>query len=220
MYYYFDWSVVLDTLPDFLAGLGWGLVLAAVSLFAGMVLGFLLAIAAETIGKPWAFRLASAYVLAFRNTPLLVLIFIAYFGLPTLGIHLEKNLAFVVTLSLYASAYMFEVFRAGLRAIPVGLIEAGKAIGLRRRRVVVRIQLPIMMRNVLPSLSNYLISLFKDSSLAASITIVELTYVANKLTTETFRVFEAWLTAGVLYLATCVLLSVALRRLERRTALT
>lgn len=219
MYYYFDWNVVLATLPDFLTGLALGLLLAAVSLLAGMVLGFLFAIGCEISGASWLQRVASGYVLVFRNTPLLVLVFIAYFGLPTVGVQLEKNLAFVLTLSLYAGAYMYEVFRAGLRAIPVGLVEAGKAIGLRRRRIVARIQIPIMVRNVLPSLSNYLISLFKDSSLASSITIVELTYVANKLTTETFRVFEAWITAGVLYLAMCVLLSVVLRQLERRMAL-
>ena len=132
---------------------------------------------------------------------------------------MTREVAFATTLSLYAGAYMMEVFRAGLAAVPKGLIEAGQAVGLRRSQIRWNIQLPIMARNALPSMSNYLISLFKDTALASVIAVPELTFQANKITAETFRVFEAWITVGLLYLATCYVLAIVLRRVERQFAI-
>ncbi len=218
MTYFFNFEVIKNNIGFMAEGLGLGLLIAVVSLFFGIILGLFAAFAAVS-SNPTLKKLSSGYTALFRNTPLLVLIFIAYFGLPDVGIVMEKTTSFVFTLSLYSGAYMADVFRAGLQAIPKGIIEAGQAIGLTRFQIRWSIQMPIMFRNVLPSMSNFLISLFKDTSLAASITVHELTYFARKLSVETFRVFEAWLTAAVLYVVTCYLVAYLLRKLERKLSL-
>jgi His/Glu/Gln/Arg/opine family amino acid ABC transporter permease subunit len=216
--YFFNFAVIKNNIGPMLGGLGLGLFIAGISLFLGIILGLFAAFAAVS-SRSVLKKLSSGYTALFRNTPLLVLIFIVYFGLPDAGIVMEKNTAFVFTLSLYAGAYMSDVFRAGLQAIPKGIMEAAQAIGLSRFQIRWSIQMPIMFRNVLPSMSNFLISLFKDTSLAASITVHELTYFARKLSVETFRVFEAWLTAAVLYVVTCYLVAYLLRKVERKLSL-
>jgi polar amino acid transport system permease protein len=218
MTYFFNFEVIQNNIGLMLDGLGLGLFIAAVSLSFGIILGLFAAFAAVSSNRALG-RLSSGYTALFRNTPLLVLIFIAYFGLPDVGIVMEKTTSFIFTLSLYAGAYMADVFRAGLHAIPKGIIEAGQAIGLTRFQIRWSIQMPIMFRNVLPSMSNFLISLFKDTSLAASITVHELTYFARKLSVETFRVFEAWLTAAVLYVVTCYIVAYLLRKVERKLSI-
>lgn len=215
MAYYFNFRVVQNNIGNMLEGLGLGLFMAVVSLFFGIILGLIAAFAAIS-SNPTLRKFASWYTTLFRNTPLLVLIYITYFGLPDVGIKMGKTVSFIFTLSLYAGAYMTEVFRAGLQAIPKGIIEAGQAIGLTRFQIMCEIQLPIMFRNVLPSMSNYMISLFKDTSLAASITVHDLTYYARKLNVETFRIFEAWLTAALLYVVSCYLIAYLLRKIENK----
>jgi len=215
MTYYFDFNVIWNNIGMMLEGLGLGLLLAIISLFLGVVFGLVVAFGAVS-SKPILKRLTSTYTALFRNTPLLVLVFLTYFGLPQIGITMSKEVSFIVTLSLYAGAYMTDVFRAGLQAIPKGIIEAGQTVGLSRFQIRREIQLPIMFKNVLPAMSNYLISLFKDTSLAATITVHELTYFAIKINTETFRVFEAWLLAAVLYVVTCYLIAYILRKVEKR----
>jgi polar amino acid transport system permease protein len=160
--------------------------------------------------------LVASYVAVIRNLPLLVIVLFAYFALPRLGLRLGKVESFIASLALYAGAYLTEVFRAGLVGVPRGVVDAGLAIGLTRSRVALYVVLPIMLRNSLPALGTTFISLFKDTSLAATIAIQELTFVARKINVETFRVAEAWLAASVLYIATCLILAAGLRRLERQ----
>jgi His/Glu/Gln/Arg/opine family amino acid ABC transporter permease subunit len=182
-----------------------------VALAAGCVIGILLA--ACRLSRHAILRIpATVFVEVLRNTPLLLLVFFMYFGLPEIGITTFDNTeCFTVTLAVYAGAYLTEVFRAGLTAIPVAYIEAGKAIGLtalQRGRYI-----------VLPSLSSALISLFKDTALAAAIGVPELTYGARWINVNTFQVLETWAVTAGLYLATCYVLAISLRLLERRYAM-
>ena len=131
---------------------------------------------------------------------------------------LSKIESFVLTLAIYSGAYLAEVFRAGLLSVPVGLREAGLAIGLREMQIRSAIILPLMVRNVLPSLGSTFISLFKDTSLAAAIAIPELTFEARKINVETFRVIETWMVVSLLYVATCSVLAALVRVAERRMA--
>lgn len=163
--------------------------------------------------------IGTSYVTFIRNTPILVIILTIYFGLPQIGIGLGKIESFILALAVYAAAYLAEVFRAGLLSVPKGLHEAGMAVGLRGRQIKFNIVLPLMFRNVLPSLSNNLISLFKDTSLAAAIAVPELTFYARKINVETFRVVETWMVASVLYVLACYLIASLLRRLEKIFAL-
>jgi polar amino acid transport system permease protein len=200
-------------------GLALGLGMAIVSILIGCVIGLAAAFAMLS-KKGWLRRVAGTYVTVIRNSPPLVLILIAYFGLPQLlGMRIGKVEAFVVTLAIYAGAYLTEVFRGGLLALPGGLREAGLAIGLTERQAKAYIIVPVMVRNVLPALSNNFISLFKDTSLAAAIAVPDLTFYARKINTESFRVMETWLVASLMYVTACYLIAAGLRQLERRLAI-
>jgi His/Glu/Gln/Arg/opine family amino acid ABC transporter permease subunit len=215
MHYYFNFAPIWRNFDHLLIGLLRGLSMAALSLVIGSVIGLLCAYARLSRNRLLRVPIA-LYVEFIRNAPLLLLIFFVYFGLPAIGITaFDKEQSFVLTLSAYAGAYLTEVFRAGLASMPSRYSEAAKAIGLRplqRQRYVV---LPVMCRIVLPSLTNNFISLFKDTSLAAAIAVPELTYYAREINTNTFRVIETWSVAGGLYLGSCFLIALTLRRLER-----
>ncbi len=215
MGYTLHFGVIWQNFDRLLAGLALGLGLALVSIaigaLAGVVLGF------ASVGKNRAIRaLVAGYVTLIRNTPILVIVLIVYFGLPQLGIRFGKLESFVFSLSIYAAAYLSEVFRAGLLSVPPGLVDAGQAIGLKPRHISLLVVFPIVLRNSLPALGSTFISLFKDTSIAAAIAIPELTFEARKINVESFRVIETWLVATALYVTTCSLIAAGLRRLERR----
>ncbi len=215
MGYTFNFRVVEANIDKFIYGLALGLGLAFAAILIGITIGLICAFASQARAQ-WPRRVVSVYVSAIRNTPLLVLVLFAYFALPQIGIKFDKFQTFIATLALYSGAYLTEVFRAGLLGVPRGVIDAGRAIGLTGFQSALYVISPIMLRNALPALGTTFISLFKDTSLAAVIAVPELTYQARKLNTETFRVAEAWATAGVLYLSTCILIAAGLRQLERR----
>ncbi|MEQ8355077.1 MAG: amino acid ABC transporter permease [Kiloniellaceae bacterium] len=217
MGYSLNFSAVWRSFDQLLAGLGLSLALAVGAIFIGCVIGLFVAFALRA-KTAWLRRPAALYVTAIRNTPILVLILFVYFALPQLGVRLGKIDSFVATLALYSGAYLAEVFRAGLTAVPPGQREAGLAIGLTEMQIRTSIIVPIMLRNVLPSLSSTFISLFKDTSLAAAIAVPELTFEARKINVETFRVIETWIVASCLYVATCAVLAALMRRVERRLA--
>ncbi len=213
MNYQLNFAAVWRDFDTLLAGLGLGLELALVSIAIGCVIGLLMAFA--LLSKHRALRvLASVYVTVIRNTPILVLILLIYFALPSLGIRLDKIPSFIITLSLYAGAYLTEVFRGGLLSIPKGQREAGLAIGLGEWQVKAYVTVPVMLR-----LSNNFISLFKDTSLAAAIAVPELTYYARKINVESYRVIETWMVTTALYVAACYLIAMMLRYLEQRLAI-
>ncbi|WP_440982157.1 amino acid ABC transporter permease [Shinella sumterensis] len=215
MGYSLNFAAVWRSFDQLLEGLLLSLGLAFVSILIGALIGLLLAFA--LISKStWTKAPAAAYVTVIRNLPILVLVLFAYFALPQLGIRLGKIESFVAVLALYSGAYLAEVFRAGLLSIPRGLTEAGLAIGLTPMQIRSSIIAPLMFRNVLPSLSSTIISLFKDTSLAAAIAVPELTFEARKINVETFRVIETWIVASGLYVATCSVLAALMRVAERR----
>src|ERR1700722_15601942 len=170
--------------------LGWGLVLsvelALVAIAAGTLLGLLLALAHVSGGRITR-ALIRGYVEAIRNVPLLFLVYLVFHRIPSVvNLDYSATQSFVVTLSLYAAAYLVEVFRAGLLAVGRGMHDAGRAIGLTPWQRLIHVRLPIMIRIVLPSLSNTFISLFKDTSIASVLAIPELTYGAQWINFNTF----------------------------------
>ncbi|WP_316858706.1 amino acid ABC transporter permease [uncultured Cohaesibacter sp.] len=218
MDYNFNFAAVWRDFDLLLSGLGLGLFLAVVSIAIGCVIGLLAAFG--MLSKHRAIRwLSVSYVSAIRNTPILILILFTFFALPQLGIRFGKIESFIVTLSIYSGAYLTEVFRAGLIALPSGLREAGLTIGLTEFRTKLFITIPVMLRNVLPSLSNNFISLFKDTSLAAAIAVPELTFYARKINVESFRVIETWMIASLLYVVACYVIAAILRKVEARLAI-
>ena len=203
--------------------LGWGLALslelAAVGIIAGIVIGLALALLAHGRGRVVR-GLIAAYVEFIRNVPLLLLVYLVFYGIPSVGgFAYDATTSFVITLAVYAGAYLVEVFRAGLDAIPRGLFDAGRAIGLTPWQRTLYVTLPTMLRIVLPSLSNAFISLFKDTAIASVIAVPELTYGANWIYTNTFRIIEVYAVVTPMYLLTGWTLLLLLRQLERRFAL-
>lgn len=224
--YDLNWNVILNNWPSFAEGLLLGLKLAVFGLGFGSIIGLIIAFA-RTSGIRALSVPATLYIEVIRNVPLLLLLFVLYFGLPIFALRtfppetarkliLDGDQSAIVALSIYAGAYLAEVFRAGIQAVGSRYLDAGRSLGLDRWGVARYVTIPIMFRTVLPSLSNTFISLFKDTSLAAAIAVPELTFAARELSTNTFRVIEAWTTAGALYVITCFLIAGVLRFLERR----
>ncbi|MBW8299602.1 MAG: amino acid ABC transporter permease [Hydrogenophaga sp.] len=218
MGYTLNFAAVWRNFDQLLGGLALSLGLAFVSILVGVLIGLVVAFALVSKHRIASWP-ATAYVTIIRNLPILVLVLFAYFALPQIGVRLGKIESFVAVLSIYSGAYLAEVFRAGLLSISKGLPEAGLAIGLTPMQIRTSIVMPLMLRNVLPSLSSTVISLFKDTSLAAAIAVPELTFEARKINVESFRVIETWIVASGLYVATCTALAALMRLAERRLAI-
>ncbi|MGE3875278.1 MAG: amino acid ABC transporter permease [Parvibaculaceae bacterium] len=201
------------------SGLILSLELAVLSIGIGCVIGLALAVIYVSGGRITR-AIIAAYVEVIRNVPLILLVYLVFYGLPTVVDFAYSNTtSFVVTLSAYAGAYLVEVFRAGLDAVPRGLIDAGKAIGLTPVQRLVHVRLPTMLRIALPALSNTFVSLFKDTSVASVIAVPELTYGAQWINFNTFRIMEVYLVVTGLYLVTGYAILIGLRMLERRYAI-
>ena len=202
-----------------LTALGNTVYISLIAIVLGTILGIAMGVVLTYCKKRWQW-LFRIYVDIMRGLPVLVTIFVVYYFVNAVlkmffGFQMQQNTAGAVALTMFSAAQMTELTRGALQAIPKGQIEAGQAIGLSGTVIKIEIELPIMMKKVLPSMGNYLISLFKDTSIASAITVGELTYISKVLTTQTFRVFEVWLTTGILYVAACYLIAFILRRVEK-----
>ncbi len=217
MGYQLDLSVVTRNLPLFLTGV---FLTCEISLFAiilGLLIG-ILAAAARTSRFKILHAIGAVYVEVFRNTPLLIQIFIIFFGLPGLGIKLSPYVSGLTALVLYVGAYNTEVIRAGLEAIPRGQMEAAESLGLTGIQTFLYIILPQAFRISLPALGNNWVALVKNSSLVSVIGMVELTWVASDLNALTFRSFELFGAATVFYLILIFILTNIQNFVEKRFA--
>jgi polar amino acid transport system permease protein len=217
MDYVLNFGAVLRGFDDLLSGLAVGLAMGICGLVVGSLIGIVAAFAA-VFGGTSARTLVKLYVGFIRNVPILVLALFAFFALPQYGIRFSNTNTFAAVLAIYAGAYLTESFRAAIVTIPKGILEAARSIGLTAPSIAFWVILPIAIRNALPSLGNNFISLFKDTSIAAVIAVPELTFQARKINNESFRVIEVWLVTSGIYIVTCALLALALRRLEARFA--
>ena len=218
MDYHFNFHLIWKHFDKLAWGLVLSLELAVVAIAIGLVIGLALALAHVSGGR--LVRLAiGTYVEFIRNVPLILLVYLVYYGLPTVvDIVYDAKTSFIATLSVYAGAYLVEVFRAGLAAVPRGLTDAGKAIGLTPAQRLAYVRLPTMLRIILPSLSNTFISLFKDTSVASVIAVPELAYGAQWINFNTFRIVEVYSVVTPMYLVSGYLILGLLRLLERRFA--
>ena len=221
-----NWDLLWRHREEFLSGLALGLKMALIGLALACVVGLLVAFA-RTSRRRWLSGLAAAYVEFVRNIPLLLILFVLYFGVPMWAFSaLPRDLAEILVLdgenttiaalAIYGGAYLAEVFRAGILGVGRAFIEAGRSLGLSGVQIARYVTLPIMARTVLPSLGNTFISLFKDTSLAVAIAVPELTFATRKFGTDTFQYIQPWTAAAVLYLLTTYALAALLRVLERR----
>ncbi|TRX76875.1 cystine ABC transporter permease [Pseudomonas mangiferae] len=208
-------QLALDSAPYLLKGALYTVVLSLGGMFFGLLLGFGLALMRlSRIGVlSWVARIYVSFV---RGTPLLVQLFMIYYGLPQLGIQLDPLPAALIGFSLNMAAYITEILRAAIASIDRGQWEAAASIGMSRGQTLRRAILPQAARTALPPLGNSFISLVKDTSLAATIQVPELFRQAQLITARTFEIFTMYLAAALLYWVLASLLAHVQHRLEHR----
>ncbi|MDU9390017.1 amino acid ABC transporter permease [Pseudomonas sp. zfem002] len=191
--------------------------LAFGALLIGLLVGLLVALARLSSRRPLR-RAALCYIELFRGTPALVQLFIVYFTLTEVGVHFSSFQAAMIGLGLNAAAYLAEIYRAGLEAVPKGQVEAARAIGMTRARVLRWVVLPQAIRIVLAPIGNVAISLLKDTSVASLIAAPDLMLRAQDLSSVYFMPLEIYILVGAMYFAMCYPLSLGVRLLERRAS--
>jgi len=160
-------------------------------------------------------QIVRIYVWIVRGTPMIVQLFVVYFGLPSIGITLKPFPSAVIVFSLSVGAYCSETIRAAIEAVPVGQFEAGQCIGMTFPQIIRRIVLPQALSTAFPPLSNSLIGLVKDTSLAYSVAIVEILATAQRIAARTYDYFWLYCEAGLIYLIICTILNYIQRRSEK-----
>jgi octopine/nopaline transport system permease protein len=218
-----DLAFMRDTFVSLLGGLPLTLNLAFTSVALGAIFALLLALMRMS-GIAVLDMIARAYVFVFRGTPLLVQIFLIYYGLgqfrPTLQewglwtFFREPYWCAVFALTLNTAAYASEIIRGGLQAVPANQVEAARACGMSGFLLFRRIVFPIAVRQALPAYGNEIILMVKATSLASIITMMELTGIAHKLISQTFRAVEIFIVAGAIYLLLNFLVTRAIMALE------
>ncbi|PKA42688.1 ABC transporter permease (plasmid) [Rhizobium sullae] len=219
-----DWAFTTETFLSLVSAIPLTLQLAATSIAIGAILALGLALArlSGILVLDWFARF---YVFVFRGTPLLVQVFLIYYGLgqfPAVRHSLlwpllrEPYWCAVLALTLNTAAYASEIIRGGLLSVPHGQIEAAKACGMPQLMLFRRIVMPLAIRQALPAYGNEMISMVKATSLASIITLMEVTGVAAKIISETYRAIEVFIVAGTIYLAINFLLTRLIQLLEYR----
>lgn len=200
MTYVFQFGIVFDRFSELLEGALLTIRLSALAMVFGLALAIVCAFIRTAGPKPLRWIVA-VYVEAMRNTPFLVQIYVIFFSLPSFGIRFDANEAALVAMIVNLGAYSTEIIRAGVQSVPVGQIEAGRALGLTRIQVYRLIVLYPALKAVYPALASQFILLLLGSSVVAAISAKELTAIANTLQSTTFRAFEVYIVVTVMYLA-------------------
>src|SRR6187549_557521 len=200
MLYTFDFSFLLEKWPVFLNGAWLTIQLTVLSIALGFVVGTLCAVA-KVYGGRVLRLLVGFYVELIRNTPLLVQIFLVYFGLSSLGLKLSAEVSAVIALVVNMGAYTTEIMRAGIESIQKTQLEAADCLGLTRFQTILHIVLLPAMERVYPALSSQFVLLMLASSVTSQISAEELTAVANVIQSDTYRSFEVYMVVAVVYLA-------------------
>lgn len=208
-------SPVYRFLPALIKGAFITAGLSVLSMALAVVLGLILTLC-RLYGNRFLRFLASSYIELYRGTPLLIQLYILYYGLPNIGLTLSPVAAAIIGLGMNYAAYEAEVYRAGIEAVPRGQMEAALSLGMTRPLALKRIIFPQAFRIAIPPVTNDFIALFKDSSLVSIIAMVELTKTYSILAATTLRFFELGLIVAILYFAMSYPLSLLARRLERR----
>jgi octopine/nopaline transport system permease protein len=219
-----DFELMINSLPKLLNAAGITLKLLSASLVAGLFIGFLFAI--MRLNKNiFINRLAYGYSYLFRGTPLLVQIFIIYFGLGQVE-YLRSTFLWVVlkepywcaiiAFALNTGAYTSEILRSAFQTIKLGIIEAGKSLGISNKIILYKIQIPIAIRQSLPAYGNEIILMMKGTSLASTVTLMDLTGVAKYIISTTFKPVEVFIVAGGIYLFMTFIIHNVIKFLEKK----
>lgn len=217
------WEIFLKWLPSFVDGAWLTLQLVGISVIAGLIFALPLGIARAS--RHFSIRaLPYAYIFFFRGTPLLVQLFLVYYGLAQFDAVRQSSLwpylrdpywCAIITMTMHTAAYIAEIIRGAIQNVPSGEIEAARALGMSRSQALWHIILPRATRIGLPAYSNEVILMLKASALASTITLLELTGMARKIAARTYLHEEMFLTAGLIYLIIAFVLMQGFKLLER-----
>jgi len=212
-----EWFQLLQRFfGDFMQGAGVTLELTAVGLLIGFVLGLALALA-KTFGAPGVSKFATGYIELFRGTPLLVQLFLIYYGLPSLGLTLSQTLSAYLALGLNSAAYQAEYLRGAIQAIGDAQMMAGRSIGLSRWQTIRLVILPQALRLALPAWSNEPISLLKTTAVVFLIAVQDLMAKAKRGQLPPPNPIGSYIAVAVIYLVMVFILDALLKWLERKT---
>lgn len=214
MQYSFDMGPVLAAWPLLLSGALQTLKISSISMALGLMLGIVFMLLRMSSIQTLS-RVAFAYIELIRNTPFLVQVFFIFFGMPSLGVTLTAPQAAILAMTLNCAAYAAEIVRGGVESIKKGQVEAGRALGLHTLDVYRFIIFRPAIRAVYPALCSQFILMMLNSSLVASVSAEELTYVGQMIDSETFRSFEVYFALGVIYLALSQFFSLVLQLIGR-----
>ncbi|ARM91593.1 UNVERIFIED_ORG: polar amino acid transport system permease protein [Rhizobium aethiopicum] len=206
-----------DEFVFLLIGLKWTVVLSAVGFVCGCIAGLGVALA-RVSGNPLLERLTAGYIAVFQGTPLLMQLFVVYYGLALLGLMLDAWVAVAIGLTLHASAYLGEIWRGSIEAVPRGQTEAAKALSLRYVSRMRDVILPQALRISLPATIGFLVQLIKGTSLASIVGFTELTRAGNIISNQIFQPLTVFGVVGILYFLMCCPLTILGARLERKFA--
>lgn len=210
------WQLMLDSFWQLLLpGIRITIPLTLISFSLGLIIALLTAMV-QVANIRVLKQIARFYVWVIRGTPLIVQLFVVFFGLPDLGIVLDAFPSAVVVFAFNTGAYASETIRAAIEAVPTGQIEAGYCVGMNYVQIMARIVLPQAMRTAFPPLSNSLIGLVKDTSLAASITVMEMFMSAQRIAARTYETFALYCEVAVVYLLFCTVLTKLQTYCEKR----
>lgn len=211
-----DFSPVWTGWSDLLRGAAVTVEITAVSLMLGCVLGLLIGIGRLNPKRRVIYRLCTAYVAAIRGTPLLVQLFILFFGLPQFGILLPAFACGMMGLGIYSGAYVSEIVRGAIQSVDRGQMEAARSIGLSGRQAMISVILPQAVVRMIPPLGNEFIALIKNSALVSLLTIHDLMHEGQKIISVSYRSLEVYLAVAAIYFVLTGLTTLALGRLELR----
>ncbi|HWU63077.1 MAG TPA: amino acid ABC transporter permease [Ensifer sp.] len=210
MAYQFDFSWLPEYSGVITKGLAITLELTVVGGLVGVSLGIFCAWA-RALGPRWLKPVVGAYVELIRNTPFMIQLFFIFFGLPSIGVHLNELLAANIAMVINLGAYSAEIIRAGIQATPRGQFEAGASLAMSPIQTFRHVILVPALQRIWPALSSQVIIVMLGSSVVSQIAAEDLTFASNFIQSRTFRAFEAYLLTTVVYLALAVLLRAAMR---------
>lgn len=214
----FDFNIVISRLPILLNATLKTIELTLMAICFGTMIGLAVALIKISQKKPLVL-IGTMYTWIFRGMPLLVQLFIIYYGLPSVGIEFTAQQAAILGLSLCGGAYIAEIIRAGIQSIDKGQMEAAYSLGMSWEQAMFRVIIPQSFKRLIPPMGNEFITLLKDTSLVAVISMVELLRAAQTQASATFKPFEMYMTAGVIYLILTTVFTIIFKKIEERLAL-
>lgn len=213
-----DFQFIKSSVPILMEGALITIELTILTVFFGTIIGIIGALFKTSKYKILRY-IVGFYTWIIRGTPMLLQIFIIYFGLPSIGIEMQPMTAGILALSINCGAYMTEIIRGGIQSIDKGQFEAAKTLGLTYSQTMLHIIIPQTMRIILPSIGNEFITINKDTSIVSTITLVELMRNAQVIASSTFRAMDAYLLAGIFYLMMTTVLTLIFSKIEKKLAI-